>query len=171
MDLIKHQDIAILTMRIKSPNHHIPREFNVMNVYNNANNRALGVLERMEDRLPLISICVGDFNIQDPEWDPTTTNQHGRNAIWLKDLTSHMELSYTVLENHPTPTHIPDQDSQRPLIIDLVFTPFNLTDEGGLKVTVINKESMHFTSDHNMVRINIPFTNEFPRSKGRILEE
>jgi hypothetical protein len=61
-------------MRIKCPNHHIPREFNVMNIYNDANNRALGVLEMMEDRLPHIAICAGDFNIQDLEWDPTTTN-------------------------------------------------------------------------------------------------
>jgi gas vesicle protein len=125
----------------------------------------------MEDKLPPIAICVGDFNIQDPEWDPTTMNRHGRSATRLRDFTSHMELSYAVPENHPTPTHILDQDSQRPSIIDLVFAPFNLTDEGGLKVTVINEESMHFTSDHNMVRINIPFANESPCSRGRILEE
>jgi hypothetical protein len=82
-----------------------------------------------------------------------------------------MELSYTVPENHPTLTHILDQDSQRPSIIDLVFAPFNLMDEGGLKVMVINEEALRFTSDHNMIHINIPFSNESACAKGRILEE
>jgi hypothetical protein len=66
-DIIKHQDVTICTMHIKCPNYHVPREFNMMNVYNDSNNTALGVLELMEERFPPIAICAGDFNIQDLE--------------------------------------------------------------------------------------------------------
>jgi hypothetical protein len=65
-DIIKHHDISIVTLRVKKQREEIPRVFNIMNIYNDGKlNTAVCQLEENWMRFPRISVCSGDFNIQD----------------------------------------------------------------------------------------------------------
>jgi hypothetical protein len=69
-DIIKHCDVSLVTLYLKNPRNGIPHKFSILNVYNNGHTHAaLHKLEEVRDNLPIITLCTGDFNIQDREWD------------------------------------------------------------------------------------------------------
>jgi hypothetical protein len=75
-------------------------------------------------RFPHISVCGGDFNIQDSMWDDglDLNRAHSTWFLHLKDVMNNLEITYGYPTNQGTPMHIPNCPEQRQSVIDLIFS-------------------------------------------------
>ncbi|XP_006458370.1 hypothetical protein AGABI2DRAFT_115393 [Agaricus bisporus var. bisporus H97] len=80
-DILKHRDASLVTLHIPQP-----------------------------QSLPRISLCAGDFNIQDRTWDEGAVNQIRPSSPFmrLQELFTDLEIQYVHPVNRGTPTRIPD---------------------------------------------------------------
>jgi hypothetical protein len=78
-------------MRVKKQHKEIPYKLNIMNVYNNGKlNIAVCILEENWSKFPWISLCGGDFNIQDSMWDNGLDPNRAHNT-WTRSLQRKLE--------------------------------------------------------------------------------
>jgi hypothetical protein len=162
-DIIKHCDISIVTMRVKKQREEIPCIFNIMNVYNDGKlNSAVCLLEENWTKFPCISLCGGDFNIQDSMWDDgLDPNQaHGTWFLCLKDVMNNLEITYGYPTNQGMPTHIPNHPEQRQSVIDLIFATSSILELHDMNITILNNAASRLLSDHNPISLSIPFAED-----------
>jgi hypothetical protein len=99
--------------------------------YDGHTHDALHKLEQVSDILPNISICAGDFNIQDREWDEGAVSHYTPDSHYmrLKDVMDKLELEYVFPSNGGEATHILDQPKQWASVIDLVFASVGMRNQ------------------------------------------
>jgi hypothetical protein len=121
-------------------------------------------LEQVSNFFPKISICTGDFNIQDREWDEGAVSHYAPNSNYmcLKDVLDFLELEYVYPSNGGAATHIPDQPEQRPSVIDLVFASANMRNQQEFRYTIREDDAERWGSDHRMLKIEVPFLEGEP---------
>jgi hypothetical protein len=171
-DIIKHRDVSLVTLYLKNPRNGIPNEFNILNVYNDGHTHAaLHKLEEVRDNLPIITLCTGDFNIQDREWDEGAVSHYAPGPsspyMRLKDVLDSLELAYVFPSNGGTPTHIPDQPEQRPSVIDLVFALADMSNQQEFRYSIREDESERWGSDHRMLKLEVPLLEGEPEIAGK----
>jgi hypothetical protein len=170
--IIKHCDVSLVTLYLKSPCNGIPHEFNILNVYNDSHTHAaLHKLEEVCGNLPIITLCTGDFNIQDWEWDEGAVSHYAPGPsspyMRLKDVLDSLELAYVFPSNGGTPTHILDQPEQRPSIIDLVFASVDMSNQQEFCYSIREDESERWGSDHRMLKLEVPLLEGEPEIAGK----
>jgi hypothetical protein len=164
-DILKHRDLSLVTLHLKHPRDSTPHEFNILNVYNDGHTHdTLHKLEQVSDILPNISICAGDFNIQDREWDEGAISHYALTSPYmrLKDVMNKLELEYVFPSNGGEATHIPDQPEQRASFIDLVFTSAGMRNQQEFRYRIKVDEAERWGSDHRMLKMEVPFLEGEP---------
>ncbi|EKM73829.1 hypothetical protein AGABI1DRAFT_134011 [Agaricus bisporus var. burnettii JB137-S8] len=144
-DIIKHRDTSIVTLHIPQPRRGIPHEFNILNVYNDGETHAaVHELRRISETLPRISLCAGDFNIQDRTWDEGAVNQIRPSSPFmrLQELFTDLEIQYVHPINRGTPTRIPDDENLRASVIDLVAASAALINQEAFLLELIPPPSL-----------------------------
>jgi hypothetical protein len=141
-------------------------------LYNDGHTHAaLHKLEEVGDNLPIITLCTGDFNIQDREWDKGAVSHYALGPsspyMRLKDVLDSLELAYVFPSNGGMPTHIPDQPEQRPSIIDLVFASVDMSNQQEFCYSVREDESERWGSDHKMLKLEVPLLEGEPEIAGK----
>ncbi|XP_006463915.1 hypothetical protein AGABI2DRAFT_74872 [Agaricus bisporus var. bisporus H97] len=166
-DIIKHRDISLVTLYIKQGDH--TKTVDIMNVYNDGRTHdAVAALESLDERIPLVNICAGDFNIHNQTWNENAA--HLDPTIWgdhLKDVMSDMGMEYTIPDNPEQPTRAPctrrNNDTETdvpPSIIDLVFTSEDISLSELFKLHVCENDADCLSSDHFPIQITILFSKD-----------
>ncbi|XP_006461007.1 hypothetical protein AGABI2DRAFT_117933 [Agaricus bisporus var. bisporus H97] len=109
-DILKHCDASLVTLHIPQPRRGIPHEFNILNVYNDGETHAaVHELRQIAETLPRISLCAGDFNIQDRTWDEGAVNQIRPSSPFmrLQELFTDLEIQYVHLVNFHYKVKVP----------------------------------------------------------------
>jgi hypothetical protein len=173
-DIIKHRDVSIVTLRVKKQREEIPRVFNIMNVYNDGKlNMAVRLLEENLSKFPCISVCGGDFNIQDSMWDDglDPCRAHSSWFMRLKDVMNNLEITYGYPSNQGVPTHIPDCPEQRWSVIDLLFSTSSILGLHDTSIKILNDADCRLSSDHNPILMTIPFAEEEMKAGKEKIDE
>jgi hypothetical protein len=134
-----------------------------MNVYNDGKlNTAVCLLEENWSKFPHISVCGGDFNIQDSMWDNSLDPCHAHSSWFmrLKDIMNNLEITYGYPSNQGAPTHIPDRPEQRRSVIDLIFSTSSILGLHDTNIKILNNADCRLSSDHNPILMSIPFAEE-----------
>ncbi|EKM74364.1 hypothetical protein AGABI1DRAFT_48134, partial [Agaricus bisporus var. burnettii JB137-S8] len=158
-DIIKHRDASIVTLHFPQPRRGIPHEFNILNVYNDGETHAaVHELRRISETLPRISLCAGDFNIQDRTWDEGAANQIRPSSPFmrLQELFTDLEIQYVHPVNRGTPTRIPDDENSRASVIDLVAASAALINQEGFHYKIKVDDRERWGSDHWPLQIEVP---------------
>jgi hypothetical protein len=105
------------------------------------------------ESLPNISICAGDFNIQDREWDEGAVSHYALTSPYmrLKDVMSKLELEYVFPSNGGEATHIPDQPEQRASIIDLVFASADMRNQQDFRYCIKTDDAERWAENRSAV--------------------
>ena len=111
-DIFDHRDLLLVSLFGSG------RTFNFLNIYNDADNTALDLLEERNTPVSL-TYMGGDFNCHSSAWDPVVSH-HRASAISLLETVGLMVLDLTSFEN-PGPTFISHNSDLRPSVIDLIF--------------------------------------------------
>ncbi|EKM73755.1 hypothetical protein AGABI1DRAFT_134147 [Agaricus bisporus var. burnettii JB137-S8] len=167
-DIIKHRDASLVTLHFPQPRRGIPHEFNILNVYNDGETHAVvHELRRISETLPRISLCAGDFNIQDRTWDEGAVNQIRPSSPYmrLQELFTDLEIQYVHPVNRGTPTRIPDDANSRASVIDLVVASAALINQEGFHYKIKVDDRERWGSDHRPLQIEVPISGSEPEMR------
>ena len=114
----------------------------LMNVYSDAEHRAIRLLDCRAELLPTMDYMAGDFNCHSREWDEGVPN-HGNTAILLLETAACLGVEYSPPVN-PGPTYVSYADTNIRSVIDLVFVPSTYV----LAAALLRDQDLKGTSDH-----------------------
>src|SRR5438309_553279 len=115
-DIVDDSDIIVTTFNLGDNN-----KTHIMNVYNNAQSRALKWLSNNVQAVPTLSYMEGNFNIHSSIWDLDVLSVNSNTANFI-EVALELGIKVSVLEER-SPTHFLHQLSLRTSVIDLMLLP------------------------------------------------
>ena len=158
-DLINDRDVMVISLFAGDEPMHL------MNVYSDADHRAIRLLDRRADSLPTMDYMAGDLNCHSREWDDAVPN-HGDTAILLLETAARLGVEYSPPVN-PGPMYVSHADANIKSVIDMVFVQPAYV----LSAAPLRDQDLKGTSDRYPLSSVIKLSNYAERIKGRTLKE